>query len=141
MIDQTLKIIILKDKVAQQKTIVKSKLCFSQNEKHFIVVRLWIDFDFHEVNVWDGRCVKIAQMRRFFCSVFFRIQSDYGKIRSIFSVFGHFSRSGTMKCSCTDVAYPIHVPQVCISFYVILRSITDLLIPDAYLVPCQTSMT
>ena len=39
-------------------------------------------------------CVKSVQIRSFFCSVFSRIQSKYGKIRTRKnSVFGHFLRS------------------------------------------------
>ena len=39
-------------------------------------------------------CVKSVQIRSFFWSVFSRIQSEYGKIRTgKNSVFGHFSRS------------------------------------------------
>ena len=39
-------------------------------------------------------CVKSVQIRSFFWSVFSRIRTDYGEIRTRKnSVFGHFSRS------------------------------------------------
>ena len=42
-----------------------------------------------------AHCVKCVQIRSFFWSVFSRIRSEYGKIRTRKnSVFGHFSRSG-----------------------------------------------
>ena len=40
-------------------------------------------------------CVKSIQIRRFFWSVFYRIRTEYGKIRTRKkTVYGHFSRSG-----------------------------------------------
>ena len=55
-------------------------------------------------------CVKSVQIRSFFCSVFSRIQSKYGKIRTRKnSVFGHFLRSAGL----ADIHISINVIVSC----------------------------
>ena len=47
-----------------------------------------------EDNCYERYCVKSVQIRSFFWSVFFRIRTEYGKIRTRKnSVFGNFSQS------------------------------------------------
>ena len=68
----------------------------------------------------QSHCVKCVQIRTFFWSVYSRIPTEYGEIRSIYrdiqseygkiqtrknSVFGHFSRSDRQELLCKKGAY------------------------------------
>ena len=65
---------------------VKLFLTFKENQSHTRECRV------------HTHCVKNVQIRNFFWSVFSRIQSEYGKIRTRKnSVFGHFSRRDSLK--------------------------------------------
>ena len=87
-------------KVQYKTTTCKNLIPSFQTETNLI----WVAKQLHEV-YFNGShvrrsqntdyCVKSIQIRRFFWSVFSRIRTEYGKIRTRKnSVYGHFSRSG-----------------------------------------------
>ena len=63
----------------------------------FLSMFLFLIFWKYQKNIGGSHYVKIVQMRSFLWSVFSRIRTEYGKIRTRKnSVFGHFSRSVLM---------------------------------------------
>ena len=55
---------------------------------------LTLKITLHKFSRCDTHCVKSVQIRSFFWSIFSRIRTEYGEIRTRKnSVFGHFSRS------------------------------------------------
>ena len=60
-------------------------------------------------------CVKSVQIRSIFWSVFSRIRTEYGKIRTRkYSVFGHFSRSAGQLETCMgshSISIPLLIPR------------------------------
>ena len=70
--------------------ICKNWYDFNQLRKHYYDLIEWVFFlqDLYiQVSEWNNsnsaHCVKNVQIRSFFCSVFSRIQTEYGEIRSI----------------------------------------------------------
>ena len=87
-------------KVQYKTTTCKNLIPFFQTETNLT----WVAKQLHEVYLNGSHmprsqntdyCVKSIQIRSFFLSVFYRIRTEYGKIRTRKnSVYGHFSRSG-----------------------------------------------
>ena len=79
---------VLKNKMVPQNTVIKSKMCSPQNEKHFVTVRLPIRVLIFMRLTAEQHCVKSVQIQSFFWSVFSSIPNTgkYGPEKS--SVFG-----------------------------------------------------
>ena len=63
--------------------------------------------------IWSDHCVKNVQIRSYIWSVFSCIQFKYRKIRiRNNSVFGHFSRSGSLRFTLVDL-WGLHIVENC----------------------------
>ena len=68
---------VLKNKLVPQNTVMKSKMCSRQNEKHSVTVRLRIRVLIFMRLTAEQHCIKSVQIQSFFWSVFSSIRTEY----------------------------------------------------------------